>query len=73
LDESDALRSVPRRLPGVSPATVPAFQVIAGRRRQDALYRRSGGMALIGAEKRAWTAGSTGRCLTLVLGGSFPR
>ena len=36
-------------------------------------YRRSGAMARIGAEKRAWAAGSTGRCLTLVLAGSFPR
>jgi hypothetical protein len=30
-------------------------------------------MVLMAAENRAWAAGSTGRCLTLVLGGSFPR
>jgi hypothetical protein len=35
--------------------------------------RSSGGIVLIGAENLACTAGSTGRCLTLVLAGSFPR
>jgi hypothetical protein len=30
-------------------------------------------MVLIAAEKRAWTAGSTGLCLVLVLAGSLPR
>jgi hypothetical protein len=36
-------------------------------------YRRSGGMPLIGAANCAWSSGSTGRCLTRVLAGSFPR
>jgi hypothetical protein len=36
-------------------------------------YRLSGGMVLMAAENRAWTSGSTGLCLTLVLAGSFPR
>jgi hypothetical protein len=36
-------------------------------------YRFSDGMPLIDAEKRAWVTGSTGRCLTFVLAGSFPR
>jgi hypothetical protein len=36
-------------------------------------YRFSGGMFLIPAANRAWASGSTGLCLTPVLGGSLPR
>src|SRR5262245_14614439 len=37
------------------------------------IHRSWTGMALMAAAKRACSAGSTGRCLTLSLGGSFPR
>jgi len=36
-------------------------------------YRFSGGIALIEAKNLACATGSTGRCLTFVLAGSFPR
>jgi len=36
-------------------------------------YRRSGGIAFIRWEKPWWGGQSTGRCLTMVLGGNAPR
>lgn len=36
-------------------------------------YRFSGGMALRADANTAWRAGLTGRCLFVLLAGSFPR
>jgi len=41
--------------------------------RERETYRSDGGTVLISAAKRACSAASTGRCLTLVLAGSLPR
>jgi hypothetical protein len=50
-----------------------ADEVAGDEKRQVRGHRFSGGIDLIPAANRAWVSGSTGRCLTLVLAGSFPR